>query len=555
MGESMRSITLISAKGGDHYLTKFALWVPLLALIAFFGLPMLSILWYSLINDNTGAFGFSNYLALSDMPGIWRATLNSLVLSATTTFFTIFLAFVVAYGLECTAMPAKRVISSIITLPILAPSLVLGLGLIFILGRNGIIGNLLSIRMNIYGFWGLLIANILYALPQAVLIIRSALKQSDARQYEAANVLGANQWHQFKDITLSDAKYGLLSAAFVVFTITITDFGNAIVIGGDYSVLATEIYSQVNGQMKFGMGSVVGIMLLIPAATAVWIERSAMKSRDKIGTRTTVPYEPNPLRSRDLSFFVISSVIAFCVISVIFTVIAASFIKLWPYNLSLTLSNYDIDLEGGYLPLWNSIWISLTCALIGTVSLFLLSYGIRCHQGRGRNFAILLSSLPVGVPGLVLGLAYVFSFNSAQMPWGILYGTALLVALCNYYHYHTQGYTTMMMGIRSVPTALEDATKVLGGGTWQILRDVYLPAMRLTLLSVGIFLFMRSMVSLSAIIFLVSPTLPLGAVTIMRLDEAGLTSQAAAFSTCVMAIVAIMSLLLNYITVKKDKAI
>nr|QIH41656.1 ABC transporter permease subunit [Vibrio ziniensis] len=550
----MKNITLLSRKGSDYYLTKFALWVPLIALISFFGLPMLSILWHSLINDNTGAVGFTNYLSLAHMPGIWHATINSLILSVTTTLFTILFAFIVAYGLECTAMPGKKAISSIITLPILAPSLVLGLGLIFILGRNGIVGNILSIRMNIYGFWGLLIANILYALPQAVLIIRSSLKQSDARQYEAANVLGASQWHQFKDITLSDAKYGLLSAAFVVFTITITDFGNAIVIGGDFSVLATEIYSQVNGQMKFGMGSVVGIMLLIPAATAVWIERSAMKSRSKVGTRATLPYQPTPLRSRDISLFAVNTLIAFCVAAVIFTVVAASFIKLWPYNLSFTLSHYDIELEGGYLPLWNSIWISLMCALFGTVSLFLLSYGIRCHKGSGRNFAVLLSSLPVGVPGLVLGLAYVFSFNTAQMPWGILYGSAILVALCNYYHYHTQGYTTMMTGIRSVPAALEDATKVLGGGTWQILRDVYLPAMRLTLLSVGVFLFMRSMVSLSAIIFLVSPTMPLGSVTIMRLDEAGLTSQAAAFSTCVMGIVAIMSVLLHYLTGKRDTA-
>lgn len=547
----MKPITLVAHKGTDYHITKLCLWIPLIALIAFFGLPMMSIFWHSLIDDSTGRVGLSNYLMLADMPGIWHATANSIVLSLTTTLFTVALAFMVAYGMECTAMQGKRFISAAITLPILAPSLVLGLGLIFILGRNGIVGNLLSVRMNIYGFWGLLIANILYALPQAVLIIRSSLKNSDVRQYEAANILGAGQWRQFRDITLSDARYGLFSAAFVVFTITITDFGNAIVIGGDFSVLATEIYSQVNGQMKFGMGAVVGIMLLIPAATAVWIERSAMKTREKVGAGMTIPYQPEPLRSRDVTFFVLNMVVALSVLAVILTVVLASFIKLWPYNLSFTLSHYSIDLEGGYLPLWNSIWISLLSAVFGTLSLFLLTYGIRCHKGQGSHLAVVLSSLPVGVPGLVLGLSYVFSFNTADMPWGVLYGSAILVALCNYYHYHTQGYTTMMMGIRTVPPALEDATQVLGGGTWRILLDVYLPAMRLTLISVAIFLFMRSMVSLSAIIFLVSPSLPLGAVTIMRLDEAGLTSQAAAYSTCVMVIVATMSVLLHYVTKKR----
>nr|WED68539.1 ABC transporter permease subunit [Pectobacterium colocasium] len=102
-----------------------------------------------------------------------------------------------------------------------------------------------------------------------ILIIRTTLRHSDTRQYEAANVLGASDWRQFLDITLPGLRYGLLSAAFVIFTITITDFGNAIVIGGNFSVLATEIYSQVSGQMKFGMGAVVGILLLLPAAASI----------------------------------------------------------------------------------------------------------------------------------------------------------------------------------------------------------------------------------------------------------------------------------------------
>ena len=148
----------------------------------------------------------------------------------------------------------------------------------------------------------------------------------------------------------------------------------------------------------------------------------------------------------------------------------------------------------------------------------------------------------------MLGLSYVFTFNSATLPWGVLYGTALLIALCNYYHYHTQGFTTMMTGMRSIPAAMEDATSVLGGGVPRILGDVYLPAMRITLVTVALFLFMRSMVTLSAVIFLVTPSLPLGAVSVMRLDEAGFTSQAAAFSTCIMVVVSLTALALQQLT-------
>ncbi len=536
----------------DRWLSRLCLYLPLAALLAFFGAPMLSILWHSLLDDRSGTFGVSNYLALMNAPGVWRAMWNSLVLGVVTTLVTLALGFIVAYGLECTAMPAKRFISFATSLPVLAPSLVLGLGLIFLLGRNGIVGNLLGVRLNIYGFWGLLIANVLYALPQAILIIRVTLRQSDTRQYEAANVLGATDWRQFLDITLPGVRYGILSAAFVVFTITITDFGNAVVIGGDFSVLATEIYSQVSGQMKFGMGAVVGILLLLPAAASIWIERAASRRQKTIGTSSAIAHVPQPLQRRDIPFYLVNMTIALLIVTVIATVVIASMIRLWPYRLDLTLKHYNIDLAGGYAPLWTSIWISALAAVIGTLLLFLLTFGIRRQPGKSADFAALLSALPVGVPGLVLGLSYVFTFNTADLPWGMLYGSAILVALCNYYHYHTQGYTTMMMGMRNVPNAMEDATTVLGGGVVRILRDVYLPAMRLTLISVAMFLFMRSMVTLSAVIFLVTPSLPLGAVTVMRLDEAGFTSQAAAFSTCIMGIVAIMALLLHLLTAKRQ---
>ncbi len=552
MGAGMSKSLLPPQSTADRWLSRLCLWLPLLALLAFFGGPMLSILWHSLVDDRSGAVGLANYVTLFDAPGVWRALGNSLLLGIATTVITLLLGFIVAYGLQFTMMPAKRFITFATALPVLAPSLVLGLGLIFLLGRNGIIGNILGVRLDIYGFHGLLIADVLYALPQAVLIIQAALRHSDARQYEAASVLGASGWRQFLDITLPGVRFGLLSAGFVVFTITITDFGNAVVIGGDFPVLATEIYSQVSGQMKFGMGAVVGILLLLPAAAAIWIERAAARRQKMIGTASALPYVPAPQRGRDILFWLLNMLISLAIVATIATVVMASLIRLWPYRLDLTLKHYNIDLAGGYTPLWTSIGISALAASVGTLLLFLLTFGIRRQPGRAADFATLLSALPVGVPGLVLGLAYVFTFNSADLPWGMLYGTALLVALCNYYHYHTQGFTTMMMGMRHVPGSMEDATNVLGGGVVRIIRDVYLPAMRVTLISVAMFLFMRSMVTLSAVIFLVTPSLPLGAVTVMRLDEAGFTSQAAAFSTCIMGIVAIMALLLNLLTGKRQ---
>ena len=121
----------------------------------------------------------------------------------------------------------------------------------------------------------------------------------------------------------------------------------------------------------------------------------------------------------------------------------------------------------------------------------------------------------------------------------LLYGTAALIAIINFYHYHTQGFLTVMTGFRQLPRALEEAADSLGAGMARTAVDIVAPFIAPMLVSVFFFLFMRSMVTLSAVVFLTTPDLSVAAVTIMRLDDAGLTSQAAAFSTCVMAVVCI----------------
>ena len=149
----------------------------------------------------------------------------------------------------------------------------------------------------------------------------------------------------------------------------------------------------------------------------------------------------------------------------------------------------------------------------------------------------MLAAMPAAVPGMVLGLAYILTFNSTATPLYLLYGTAALIAIVNFYHYHTQGFLTLMTGFRQLPPALEEAAGSLGAGLRRTAIDIVAPFIAPMLVAVFFFLFMRSMVTLSAVVFLTTPKLSVAAVTIMRLDDAGLTSQAAAFSTCVMAVV------------------
>jgi len=522
----------------DRLLYGACLAIPVAALLLFFVLPLGTIAWRSFLSE-AGGVTLENYVVLFATPGILKATRNSLVMGGATTFICLVLGFLIAYALQRTRMPGKGLVSTALSLPLLAPSLVLGLGLIFLLGRNGLVGKLLGIKIEIYGFSGLLIANVLYALPQAVLILQAALRQSDGRYYDAAAVMGATRWQQFWGITLPNVKFGLLSAGFVVFTVTLTDFGNAVVIGGNYSVLATEIYNQVTGQMRFGIGSAVGMLLLLPTAIAVYIERVASQRQFGTGSDSAVPPLPDYVPSRDIPLFFVVMAASVFVFLVILTVVFASFMQLWPYRLEPSLKHYSITLSDGYGPLWTSLGVSVATAAIGTALLFAMSASLRKARPVVAKLVYLLAVLPVGVPGLVLGLAYIFAFNQAGSPLALLYGSALLLILCNFYHYHTQGFLTMVTGLRSIPASLEEAATCLGSSNGRVMIDVIVPLIAPTLLSVFFFLFMRSMVTLSAVIFLVSPSLSMAAVSVMRLDEAGFTSQAAAFSTCIMATVAL----------------
>lgn len=494
-----------------------------------------------------GSVGLDNYRAAFSRRGFWDATWNSLEMSTWTTLFSVTIGFMMAYAVHRTSMPVKTFFRLVAVVPLLAPSLVQALGLIFLLGRNGLVNRAFDLGLEIYGFPGLVIANTLYAFPQAFLIMSAALAVSDARMNEAAEVLGAGWFRIFFTVTLPSVKFGLISSAFLAFTVTITDFGNAMVIGGNYSVLATEIYNQVAGQMNFNLGAVVGIVLLIPAAVAFFVQRAAARKQFATLTDQSVPLEPKPSIWVDGTAFILCGLVAAAVLAVVLTVVYASFVTLWPYDYSLTLRNYSIDLPGGFTPLWTSIKVSLIAAILGIVLVITITYVVQRVDNRLTRALYFLSILPAAVPGMVLGLAYVFAFNAPGSPVYYLYGTVVILALCNFYHYHAQGFLTATTGLKQIAETFEESSKCLGAGFFKTLRHVMLPLMLPTIIAVAVFFFMRSMVSLSALVFLVTPRTQVASITIMRLDETGFQSQAAAFSTAVMLVILGSLLLLRII--------
>lgn len=510
----------------------------LVPLAAFVVVPLVAILRLSFVEPD-GAIGLANYARELSNPKFSRVVGNSFAVSATTTAITVVLAYAFAWALRRTAMPFKRACAAIALLPLYAPSLVQALGILFLFGRNGIVNRTFDLGIDIYGFWGIVVADVLYSFPHAYLILSAALAAGDARLYESARMLGAGGARMFRTITLPSTRYGIASAVFVVFTIVITDFGNPMVIGADYNVLATEIYNQVSGQGRMELGAVIGVVLLVPAAIAVVVERLVMRAHRASITDRSAPLAIRPSAPRDRAAFAFALVVCVAIASIVAVVVVASFVTLWPYNMRLSLRHYRFEVQNGIAPLWTSVVVSLLAAGIGaaaTVAAACVARWTRPAQAQALSF---LSMLPAAVPGMVLGLGYLIVFNDPANPLEFLYGTLAILAICNVYHYHAQGYLIATTSLSQVSRVFDETSTCLGAGTLRTLRAVILPIIAPTVASIAVFYFVRSMVTLSAVIFLVTPATQLAAVSVLLLDDSGNQNQAAAFSVCIMLIVAV----------------
>src|SRR4051794_822507 len=401
-------------------------------LLLIIALPLWALLQKSFQNADGQFIGLANYVRYFSTPTLFGSIFNSVGVAVVTTVMVIPLAFTYAYALTRSRMPLKGLFYAGAMLPLFAPSLLSAISLIYLFGNQGLLKGLLF-GGSIYGAAGIVVAQVFYCFPHALIIAVTALALADARLYEVADALGTSKSRIFRTVTLPGAKFGLINAAFVVFTLVMTDFGIAKVIGGQFNVLATDAYKQVVGQQNFEMGAVVGMVLLVPAILAFAIDRVVQRRQVALLSARAVPLEPKPNLPRDIGLLVYCVVVVGLLIGVLGTAIWASFITYWPYNLSLTLRNYDFGSfdQSGWASYGNSVAMSALAAILGTAIVFTGAYLVektRVIPG-GRAIAHLLAMLPMAVPGLVLGLGYVFFINASWNPLNIFYGTLLVLVV------------------------------------------------------------------------------------------------------------------------------
>jgi len=511
-------------KSRDDYLTILLISVTAIYMLIALAFPMYAILSKGLQNKDGEFIGFENYINYFESPALVYSIYNSLFVAITTTFITVTLAFVFAYALTRSCMIGKTVFRSIAMIPILLPSLLAGIALVYLFGNQGIIKELLF-GYKIYGPIGIIIAEVFYTFPHALLIIIIALSIADARLYEAATVLRSKPMRTFFTITIPSAKYGLISAIFVVFTLVITDFGIPKVIGGQFNVLAVDVYKQVVGQQNFEMGSVVSVVLIIPAVIAFIVDRIVQRKQVAILTSRSVVYEPKKNKNFDLIMLVYCCLISFFIFTILGMCFFASFVTFWPYNMSLSLDNYQFDLMdgGGWASYYNSIRMACYTAVFGTIIVFSGAYFVEKSRGlkKGRSILHFLSMIPMAIPGMVLGLAYIFFFNHPNNPLNFLYGTMAILVICTITHFYTVSHLTALTALKQIDNEFEHVGSSLKQPFYKTFFRVTLPISLPAIFEIGIYFFVNAMTTVSAVVFIYSFNTHLASVAVLNMDDAG----------------------------------
>jgi iron(III) transport system permease protein len=523
--------------GRDDLIMRGVMVVLGVMLLVALVLPLYTMLSKS-VQDKAGLFvGLANYATYFGTPALFYSIYNSLVMAVVSTVITITLAFVYAYGLTRSCMTGRAVFRGIALIPILAPSLLPAIALVYLFGNQGML-KALMFGHSIYGPIGIVMASVFFTFPHALMIIVTAMSISDARLYEAATSLRAGKLRIFFTVTLPGAKYGLISATFVVFTLVITDFGVPKVIGGQYNVLATDVYKQVIGQQNFQMGAVVSMVLLIPAVIAFIVDRLVQRKQVALLSARAVPLTPKPNRRFDLAMFGFCAVVAFMILGILGVAAFASVINYWPYDLSFSLRNYQFDLMdgGGWAAYYNSIEMASWTALFGTITVFCGAYLVE----KGRGFALgraafqLLAILPLAVPGLVLGLAYIFFFNNPNNPFNFLYGTMAILVICTIVHFYTVSHLTAVTALKQMDPEFEAVSASLKAPFYKTFWRVTVPVCLPAILDISIYLFVNAMTTVSAVVFLYSPDTTLASVAVLNMDDAGDTAPAAAMAMMIV---------------------
>lgn len=468
----------------------------------------------------------------------WRAAArNTLTMVLLSTSSSLVLGLLYALAVTKVRVPLARVFEFVPLLLLVTPPFVGGLAFLLLLGRRGLITDtLLGLDVSIYGWHGLWLAQTLSFFPVAYVILRSTLKAIDPTLTQAARALGASRLQVLGSVTLPLATPGLLAAALFIAIAVLSDFGNPMLIGGRFRVLATEVYTQLTGWASVGTSAALGLLLLLPAALFfVLQQRVQRRSRQRfatVGGRAGGLPEPNAPAALRWSLFAFCAVVTLFVAALYLVIVLGAVTTLWGVDTRLTTTHLEAITR--YAPeLRNSLLFALMAATLCTAASLLSAYLVQRCGVPFRSGIDLTTLLPAAIPGTLMGVAFVLAFNTEPLR---LTGTATIIVIAMAVSYLPVGYRICAAALTQLQTSLDDTARNLGASRMRTLVDITAPLLKSAATATFVFCFIQGVGTLSTVIFLVSFDTSLTSVTILNLAEQGQWGRAAALAAALVTV-------------------
>ncbi|MSO92920.1 MAG: iron ABC transporter permease [Rhodospirillales bacterium] len=501
-------------------------------------------------------YGLDHYLRVIKDSRLLKAGRNSVILATTSCVLTTLLAFLIAYGVNRGGIPAPNLVRYATLVPLVSPPVIIATAAILLFGRNGAVTKGLLDRTlgwinaddsNLYGWAGVIIAQMISHLPPAFIILDNVLAKHDGRLEEAAASQGATTWQVFRHVTLPLAQPGIIRAVILVFIVTMTDFGNPLVIGRDIPVLAGILYDEMLGFQNSALASAMAMWMIVPAVS-IYFLLERLGRRKRYDTGNAGGGGPSEL-AVPLAVRAGLSTLAWVLISFIIliygTIVAGSFVRIWGIDNTITTAWYTGAEVAGYIPdhrglgsVWQSLKVAAIAAPIGGLLAVVVAYLVERVRPPGRNVLSFVTMLPAILPGVIFGVGYIVAFN---FPFGqkqlALTSTMWILVLNILFANIFVGVLAGRAILQRLDASVDEAAEILGASLAQRFTRVVLPTIWHAALLGTLYVFVHGMTTLSAVAFLVSPGHDLAAVAIFEEAERSLYGAACALSVTILAIV------------------
>ncbi len=519
-----------AVKGDVFVVGAIGLILAIVALFIFF--PVTQIL-ASAFRDDDGVYALSIFFPKLFSRKIWGLHCLYSAVGCGVAWNSLFLALLVGAGTTIlglafallatrTSFRCKKLLHALTVLPIVTPPFVIGLAIILLFGVSGTVTQFVAELSGlppsrwIYGLSGVFLAQMLAFTPIAFLVLIGVVEGVSPSMEEAAQTLRASRWKTFTTVSLPLMRPGLANAFLLGFIESMADFGNPLVLGGNYDVLSTEIFFAIVGaQNDQGRAAVLAIVLLVFMLSAFVLQQQWLGKKSYTTVTGKGDAGVHVVLPRRLQWAVYGSALPWAALTLVIygMILCGGFVASWGRDQSLTLRHYMAAFavefsDHGLLwtgAAWNSFWTTLTIATVAApltaIVGLLTAYLLVRQRFTGKKAFEFGTMLSFAIPGTVIGVSYILAFN---VPPFELTGTGAILVLCFIFRNMPVGVRAGIASLSQLDMSLDEASLTLGATSFTTVRRVILPLIRPAIVATLVYSFVRAITAVSAVIFLVS---------------------------------------------------